>query len=94
MGNAGSVEEWVGWMGACRVGCRKALGYDAKRRRYWAFGAGLGAWRVYVEEQEGALWGWYEGMHCMIGNCHVKEPTLLSWAGMTVCVLYFISLSE
>ena len=60
---AGSVEEWVGWMGACRVGCRKALGYDAKRRRYWAFGAGLGAWKIYVEEQEGALWGWYEGMH-------------------------------
>ena len=50
-------------MGACRVGCRKALGYDAKRRRYWAFGAGLGAWRVFVEEQEGALWGWYEGVH-------------------------------
>ena len=57
-------------MGACRVGCRKALGYDAKRRRYWAFGAGLGAWRVFVEEQEGALWGWYEGAHSS-----AKAPT-------------------
>lgn len=54
----------MGWMGACRVGWRKPLGYDAKHRRYWAFGAGLAAWRVYVEEQEGALWGWYEGMRC------------------------------
>ncbi|DBB03841.1 TPA: hypothetical protein ACH3X1_012936 [Trebouxia sp. C0004] len=57
----GSCEEWVGWMEACRVGWRKALGYDMQRRRYWALGGGTGAWRVYVEEQEGCLWGWYEG---------------------------------
>ena len=57
----GSCEEWVGWMEACRVGWRKALGYDMQRRRYWALGGGTGAWRVYVEEQEGSLWGWYEG---------------------------------
>ena len=48
-------------MEACRVGWRKALGYDMQRRRYWALGGGTGAWRVYVEEQEGSLWGWYEG---------------------------------
>ncbi len=59
----GSCEEWVGWMEACRVGWRKALGYDMQRRRYWALGGGTGAWRVYVEEQEGCLWGWYEGTH-------------------------------
>jgi hypothetical protein len=50
-------------MEACRVGWRKALGYDMQRRRYWALGGGTGAWRVYVEEQEGCLWGWYEGTH-------------------------------
>ena len=50
-------------MEACRVGWRKALGYDMQRRRYWALGGGSGAWRVYVEEQEGGLWGWYEGTH-------------------------------
>ena len=49
-------------MEACRVGWRKALGYDMQRRRYWALGGNTGAWRVYVEEQEGSLWGWYEGM--------------------------------
>ena len=45
------------------MGWRKALGYDMQRRRYWALGGGSGAWRVYVEEQEGGLWGWYEGTH-------------------------------
>ena len=59
----GSCEEWVGWMEACRVGWRKALGYDMQRRRYWALGGDTGAWRLYVEEQEGCLWGWYEGTH-------------------------------
>ena len=51
-------------MEACRVGWRKPLGYDMQRRRYWALGAKTGCWRVYVEEQEGALWGWYEGDLC------------------------------
>ena len=48
-------------MEACRVGWRKPLGQDMQRRRYWALGGGTGCWRVYVEEQEGALWGWYQG---------------------------------
>lgn len=48
-------------MEACRVGWRKPLGHDMQRRRYWALGAATSCWRVYVEEQEGALWGWYQG---------------------------------
>ena len=51
-------------MEACRVGWRKPLGHDMQRRRYWALGGSTGCWRVYVEEQEGALWGWYEGDLC------------------------------
>lgn len=51
-------------MEACRVGWRKPLGHDMQRRRYWALGGHTAAWRVYVEEQEGALWGWYEGAKC------------------------------
>lgn len=43
------------------MGWRKPLGHDMQRRRYWALGAATGCWRVYVEEQEGALWGWYQG---------------------------------
>lgn len=78
--SSGSCEEWLGWMGACRVGCRKALGYDVKRRRYWALGGSLGAWRVYVEEAEGTLWGWYEGEQSL-GLC------LLVWHCRTCLTL-------
>jgi len=43
------------------VGVRRPLGADALRRRYWALGGRAGAFRVYVEEDEGRAWGWYEG---------------------------------
>ena len=48
-------------MRLCRVGLRKSLGWDALRRRYWALGGAAGAWRVYVEEDDGKRWGWYDG---------------------------------
>ena len=95
---SGSCEEWLGWMGACRVGCRKALGYDVKRRRYWALGGSLGAWRVYVEEAEGTLWGWYEGEHhCFVRLLaqHCTQHLLLAtsiashtWCNQAACKLY------
>lgn len=44
-----------------RLGIRKPLGIDFHRRRYWALGGMAGAWRVFVESQEGGVWGWYEG---------------------------------
>lgn len=40
--------------------CRP-LGQDLERRRYWVLGEAAAAWRVYVEEQNGTLWGWYDG---------------------------------
>ena len=46
---------------AGRLGLRKPLGADFHRRRYWALGGSAGSWRVYVEEIEGRLWGYYEG---------------------------------
>lgn len=58
---AGAAAEWERWMGACRVGMRRPLGTDAGRRRYWALGGRAGAFRVYVEWDEGRCWGWYEG---------------------------------
>ncbi len=60
-GEAGAAAEWERWMDACRVGVRRPLGADALRRRYWALGGRAGAFRVYVEEDEGRAWGWYEG---------------------------------
>ncbi len=60
-GEAGAAAEWERWMDACRVGVRRPLGADALRRRYWALGGRAGAFRVYVEEDEGRTWGWYEG---------------------------------
>ncbi|KAK9833054.1 hypothetical protein WJX74_005940 [Apatococcus lobatus] len=57
----GSVEAWKEWRRACRVGIRRSLGYDFHRRRYWAMGGAAAAWRVYVEEDEGRHWGWYDG---------------------------------
>ncbi len=44
-----------------RLGCRRPIGNDMRRRRYWALGSLAGAWRVYVEWDEGRRWGWYEG---------------------------------
>ena len=58
---AGSAEEWERWMEACRVGVRRPLGADFQRRRYWALGGRASAWRVYVEDPDSSLWGWYEG---------------------------------
>lgn len=65
------------------MGWRKPLGYDMQRRRYWALGGGTGAWRVYVEEQEGSLWGWYEGTL-------IAWPTTVSLhhIGWGVCVAH------
>jgi hypothetical protein len=60
-GETGAAAEWERWMDACRVGVRRPLGADALRRRYWALGGRAGAFRVYVEEDEGRTWGWYEG---------------------------------
>ena len=57
----GSVEEWLEWARKCSVGLRKSLGWDALGRRYWALGGAAGAWRVYVEEDHGTRWGWYDG---------------------------------
>ncbi|KAK9821217.1 hypothetical protein WJX81_001314 [Elliptochloris bilobata] len=58
---AGAAAEWERWMCACRVGLRRPLGSDMQRRRFWALGGRAGAFRVYVEEDEGRRWGWYEG---------------------------------
>ena len=57
----GSIEEWEQWKESVRVNSRKPLGVDMQRRRYWALGGRASAWRIYVEEDEGASWGWYEG---------------------------------
>lgn len=40
----------------CSVGLRRPLGVDFRGRQYWVLGGAAGAWRVFVEEQEGALW--------------------------------------
>lgn len=58
---AGSAEEWERWMEASRVGVRRPLGTDSHKRRYWALGGRASAWRLYVEEHDSGLWGWYEG---------------------------------
>ena len=57
----GTPEEWETWTEACRVGVRRSLGLDFKRRRYWALGRRYGAWTVFVEEDEGSAWSCYEG---------------------------------
>lgn len=58
---AGSAEEWEQWMEVCRVGVRQPLGTDCRKRCYWALGGRASAWRIYVEENDSSLWGWYEG---------------------------------
>ena len=80
-------------MEACRVGWRKALGYDMQRRRYWALGANTGAWRVYVEEQEGSLWGWYEGAQssffCLcISCCCLSDVVHLGSLCSVICAFF------
>lgn len=40
----------------CSSGFRRPLGADYRGRQYWVLGGAAGAWRVFVEEQEGALW--------------------------------------
>lgn len=62
---------YIKWMDSVKLGMRKPLGTDYRGRRYWAFGANAGAWRVYVElgldiGEDDTLnrkpsWGWYEG---------------------------------
>ena len=49
---------------------RRPIGRDRRRRRYWALGGAAGAWRLFVESDEGRSWGWYDG-------CDV--PPLLEW---------------
>ena len=62
----GSVDEWEAWKESVRVSMRKPLGVDYAKRRYWAVGGRASAWRVFVEEEEGSLWGWYEGTSCTV----------------------------
>jgi len=68
-------------MRLCRVGLRKSLGWDALRRRYWALGGAAGAWRVYVEEDDGKRWGWYDGKGSLLTlacftQSHVSRPAM------------------
>lgn len=55
------LDDWAAWTRSWRLGLRRPLGKDVRGRRYWALGGRAGAFRVYVEEMEGKLWGWYEG---------------------------------
>lgn len=58
---------------------RKPLGTDYRGRRYWAFGANAGAWRVYVElgldiGEDDTLnrkpsWGWWVGRRLVTSGC-------------------------
>lgn len=32
-----------------------------------------GAWRIYVEENEGTLWGWYEGGFSRVGRRFISR---------------------
>ncbi|KAL4423903.1 hypothetical protein ABPG75_001204 [Micractinium tetrahymenae] len=53
--------DWAAWLQQRRLGLRRPLGLDLRGRRYWCFGRQAGAFRVYVEDNEGQSWGWYEG---------------------------------
>ncbi len=57
----GLVADWVKWREGARLGLRRALGWDYHRRRYWAFGSAAAAWRLYIEHDSGAAWGYYDG---------------------------------
>ena len=74
--HAGTVDEWAKWLEACRTGLRRPLGLDMDRRRYWAFGGTAAAWRVWVEEEQGGPWGYYEGVHCWSGGGEEQVPWL------------------
>eukprot|EP00955_Chlamydomonas_euryale_P025016 263478-Chlamydomonas_euryale.AAC.1 len=54
-------DPWLIWLEQHKAGCRRPLGADARRRRYWALGGIAGSWCVFVESDEGAAWGKYEG---------------------------------
>jgi hypothetical protein len=58
---AAAVADWAAWLQQRRLGLRRPLGFDLRGRRYWCFGHQAGAFRLYIEEEEGKLWGWYEG---------------------------------
>lgn len=45
-----------------RLSMRKPLGTDFNKRRYWVLGQNAAAWSVFVEDRDGADWGWYEGV--------------------------------
>ncbi|GAX74062.1 hypothetical protein CEUSTIGMA_g1512.t1 [Chlamydomonas eustigma] len=64
---------WVRWMDTHRLGARKHLGADMRRRRYWALGCYAGCWRVYVEWEEGRRWGWYEGASLVALRTWLKQ---------------------
>ena len=65
----------MAWRAARRLGLRRSLGTDARGRRYWALGGGVGAFRLFVEwpcahetdeaaneeDRRPREWGWYEG---------------------------------
>ena len=61
---------------------RKPLGVDYAKRRYWAVGGRASAWRIFVEEEGGSLWGWYEGTLCSVassaGHCCARDAILRS----------------
>ncbi|KAK9824407.1 hypothetical protein WJX72_010057 [[Myrmecia] bisecta] len=83
-GAAGSSppDAWMKWMDKFRLGMRKPLGFDYKRRKFWALGGPAGAWRIYVEEEEGRLWGWYEGQNLVdfvewLGKGRIERETNL-----------------
>lgn len=40
----------------CSSGTRRPLGVDFRGQQYWVLGGAAGAWRVFVEQQEGILW--------------------------------------
>ncbi len=73
---AGSAEEWEQWMEASRVGVRRPLGSDSHKRCYWALGGRASAWRVYVEDKDSSLWGWYEGVP---QTCHKLACLRIGW---------------
>ncbi|KAF6259564.1 hypothetical protein COO60DRAFT_1700751 [Scenedesmus sp. NREL 46B-D3] len=64
-GTAGRMlEDWMEWLAQQEqhsVGLRVPVGSDCRERRYWLLGGVAGAWRLYCEEKEGQLWGYYEG---------------------------------
>ncbi|WIA30512.1 hypothetical protein OEZ86_000596 [Tetradesmus obliquus] len=64
-GTAGRMlEEWMEWLAQQEqhsMGLRVPLGNDCRQRRYWLLGGVAGAWRLFCEEADGELWGYYEG---------------------------------